>query len=365
MGKALTPPHPKSVENALQILVDLRAMNCDTNELSNLGHHLAVLSLEPRVGKMVIWSYLLGCVRRAVTAGVSMTHKSPFVLPPKHLRKHADSARVSLCEGSESDQIMVINSINYFDKAMRRGTSPAYGFCSSSYLSFTAMKMISDIRRNVAKELQSTGFPDPNLNGYYNRHGQNDHALLQAAICAGLYPNIATRQRGEANFSTMNNRKAKVHVSSVNGCSGQTLAVKCNVKKYDTEIVVFGELVRGVNMFTMNQTTHLFSPLPVILLCGNLRIFPHLYESFDTGVYIPCSDEESDLSVLSVDDWISFRCPSKIASSLVVLRRRLQGVFLKFVSKGVDSFQRVDIDILDTLSSVLKSCHNEHLKYRS
>ena len=150
----------------------------------------------------------------------------------------------------------------------------------------------------------------------------------------------------------MSNRKAKVHVSSVNGCRGQPLATKCSIRKDDIEIVVFGELVRGVNMFTMNQTTHLFSPLPILLLCGELRIRPSVCEE---------SSERKNTSVLSVDDWICFQCSTEIASNLVVLRRRTQEVFLKFVSKGVDSFSRADIDALDMLGSVLKSCHNEYI----
>ncbi len=61
LAAALTPPHPKSVSNALEMLVNLGAMDDDTNELTRLGHCLSCLSVEPRVGKMIIWSYILGC----------------------------------------------------------------------------------------------------------------------------------------------------------------------------------------------------------------------------------------------------------------------------------------------------------------
>jgi len=349
--KALTPPHPKSVENALQLLVDLGAMDVDSNDLTNLGSCLAVLSLEPRVGKMVIWSYLLGCARPAVSAGVSMSYKSPFILPPPHLRRNADSSRVSLSEGSESDQITILNCLRYFDRSLKRGTSPANGFCHANFLSFPTMKMIADIRKNTARELMSVGLPDAIQNGGFHNRGANDEALMQASIAAGLYPNIASRVRGELNFSTKTNRKAKVHVSSVNSCRGQPLASKCTKSKGDVEFIIFGELVRGVGSFTMSQTTHLVSPLPLFLLCGELRVRPAEV----------ASEENKNMSVLSVDDWILFLCESDVASNLVVLRKRLNSAFLKLVSKGIDSLDSMEKDAVMTMSAVLRSGHLEML----
>jgi hypothetical protein len=102
---------------------------------------------------------------------------------------------------------------------------------------------------------------------YHNRH-DCDQALWQAAIAAGLYPNIASRKQDEVKFSTMVNRKAKIHVSSVNAIRGQPLNAKCQIAKEGVEFVAFGEMVKGKAFFTMNQTTRLSSPLPLFLLCG-------------------------------------------------------------------------------------------------
>ena len=79
--------------------------------------------------------------------------------------------------------------------------------------------------------------------GFHNRHN-NEQALWQAALSAGLYPNVATRKQGDVNFSTMTNRKAKIHVSSVNGLKGQQLNSKCQVPEGEVEFVCFGEMVK-------------------------------------------------------------------------------------------------------------------------
>ena len=75
LAAALTPPHPKSVTNALASLVDMGAIDLETNELTHLGHCLSILSLDPRVGKMVIWSYILGCTKDATGMAVAMSYK--------------------------------------------------------------------------------------------------------------------------------------------------------------------------------------------------------------------------------------------------------------------------------------------------
>jgi HrpA-like RNA helicase len=246
LSKAMSPPHTKSVSNALDLLVDLGAMLPETNDLTTLGECLSVLSLEPRVGKMVIWGYLLGCARATSTMATAMSYKSPFVLPPTNMRRAADSAKVQLSKNSESDQVTVFNALMERDRLMKRSGSGAfYSFCRSNFLGQSTLQMISDLRKNLTRELTSLGFENPSSpKQYHNRH-DNDHALWQAAIAAGLYPNVASRRRDDVNFSTMTNRKAKIHVSSVNAVRGQPLNAKCDVPKDQVEFVCFGEMVRG------------------------------------------------------------------------------------------------------------------------
>jgi len=347
----------------LELLVELGAMDSETNELTDLGQCLSILSLEPRVGKMVIWSHLLGCAKAASSMAVAMSYKSPFVLPPASMRRAADSAKVELSDRSESDQITILNVLKFRDKVHKSGRQNSFfNFCRSNFLSPPTMQMISDLRKNVSRELLSLGFPSPTDSGYHNRNGDSNPAFLQAVIAAGLYPNVASRMQGEANFSTMTNRKAKVHISSLNSYKGQPLSSKCQVPKGEIEFIIFGEMVRGVASFTMNQTTHLVSALPLLLLCGELRIRParmSINKNNDDGG--EAGDEViPDKAVLSVDDWIVFLCDREIAAALVVLRKRLDSAFRHIVSKtssGLDVLSDAEKDSVNTLGIMLKSAH--------
>jgi ATP-dependent RNA helicase YTHDC2 len=145
LAKAMSPPHEKSVSNALELLVELGAMEPETNELTSLGRCLSVLSLEPRVGKMVIYSHLLGCARAAAFMGVAMSYKSPFILPPPSMQRSSDLAKVELSQGSESDQVTIMYAINERDKLFRQNRQGAFkGFCDRNFLGMSTLQMIPE-----------------------------------------------------------------------------------------------------------------------------------------------------------------------------------------------------------------------------
>jgi len=353
LAAALSPPHPKAVSNAIELLVDLGAMEPGTNELTELGQCLSTLSLEPRVGKMVIWSYILGCARATSSMAVAMSYKSPFTLPPPSLRRNANDAKVEISEGSESDQVTALNVIKARDVLTnRRGRrNGIYDYCRSNFINVATINMISDLRKNVARELTTLGFPDPSYNGWHNCNDEGANlSFLQATIAAGLYPNIATRRFGEVNFRTLNIKRAKVHQSSVNSVRGQPLSTKCSVSKGELEFVAYGEMVRGMSSFTINQTTQLASAVPLILLCGEFKIRPARTEF-----------GESNELILSVDDWIMFRCYDNEASALAILRKRLDSVFMRIVShpnQGLNALSNQEKDAVQALNVVIKSAFN-------
>jgi hypothetical protein len=223
---------------------------------------------------------------------------------------------------------------------LKRGS--LFGWCRENFLNFSAINMISDLRKNASRELESLGFPPSSDGGFHNRNEDCPHlAFHQAAICAGLYPNVAYRRNGDINFSTMSNKKAKVHLSSVNAVKPQPLSMKCQVSENEVEFIMFGELVKGKAMFTMDNTSHLVSPLPLILFCGQLRVRP--------------IDEEK--AMMSVDDWLLFVGSSEVAAALVVLRRRLDSIFASMTcnpSNYRNMLTPEQTDVIQTLDQVLK-----------
>ncbi len=264
------------------------------------------------------------------------------------MRREAESAQIELSNGTESDQVTILNVLNKLDEYHRKGRrGQFYGYCKRNFINTPTINMIADLRNNVTRELTQIGFEQPNhMNGWCNRNTKRGNLpFLQAAIVAGLYPNIARREAGEMNFKTKSNQKAKIHRSSVNACKGQNLARKSQMLEY----IAYGELVKGIASYTLNQTTHLASIVPILLLCGTFRIRP----ANQNGEVV----SDSTMSVVSVDE-IEFKCEKNAAFALAVLRRRLDGVIEHIVSnpsQGMKNLDQKEWKALATLDSVLNS----------
>ena len=143
LAKAISPPHEKSVMNAIELLVEIGAMIPETNDLTDLGYCLSVLSLEPRVGKMVIWSYLLGCAKATSQMAVAMSSKSPFVLPPEYQRRDAEKKQIALSKNSESDQVTVFNALIEYDRSRKQSNAQGRDFCRRNFLNAATIQMVS------------------------------------------------------------------------------------------------------------------------------------------------------------------------------------------------------------------------------
>lgn len=303
---------------------------------------------------MVIMSYLVGCAKASSSMAVAMSYKSPFTIPPPSMRKLSDNAKIKLSERSESDQITSLNVLRNRDAIAKRGQGALVGWCKQNMINLSSLNMISELRNVVSRELEGLGFPPCSQSGHHNRSGDFNPAFLQASICAGLYPNLAFRRSGDINFSTISNKKAKIHLGSVNAIKSQPLSSKCQVAEDQVEFIVFGELVKGKAMFTMENTTHLVSPLPLILLCGRLHIKQVHFAPSDMNCKLSVQ-----MSILSLDNWLVFLCEPETASALVVLRQRLDSAFSRITSdpSNFTDLPAAEKDAVETLSFVLNSSH--------
>ena len=71
--------------------------------MTPLGHALALLPMNPQLGKMLLYGVLLGCLDSALTVACAMAYRSPFVLPMNNTEK----AQVGTCCHCRRAQIRV------------------------------------------------------------------------------------------------------------------------------------------------------------------------------------------------------------------------------------------------------------------
>ena len=119
LAKALEPPAPKAVENAIELLGTIGAMDAEAEELTALGWHLAKLPVDPKIGKMLLMGAAFGCVEPVLTIAAGLAHRDPFVLPMDK-KEEADQMKRELAAGQHSDHIALLRAYDGYQRAGNR-----------------------------------------------------------------------------------------------------------------------------------------------------------------------------------------------------------------------------------------------------
>ena len=67
LSEALDPPNKQNISQAVSILREIGACEVTTLSLTSLGQHLAALPVNVRIGKMLIYGAIFGCMEPFVS----------------------------------------------------------------------------------------------------------------------------------------------------------------------------------------------------------------------------------------------------------------------------------------------------------
>ena len=377
LGKALNPPSDLALSNSLQLLETLGAVECTwakdpgqlrsqhgkasgspdqpcgqlqvRSELTALGFHLATLPVDPRVGKLIIYGSLLGCVDPALTIAAGMTVRSPF-LSPFDQREAADGARRTFAvEGS--DHLTVLNAFGQWKqlKDSQRGNQVVNTFLKENFLGRQTLHQMEDLKKQFTKLLKDIGFlPVSYEFGKQSKtiaNANNENlGLVKAVLCAGLYPNIivaprtlvqqgfaSARQKSSqkvGEFAFQSRRKGEVYLHP------STIAF--NQSALDSRYCCYHEIVKTSKTYARDATT--VSPFAMLLFGGSLKVY-HAH------------------GIVSVDGWLHFRLDAKPATLIKYLRDQMEKILLqKIVNPQDDVFDSTEGRALIESISILFGC---------
>ena len=219
LGRAPQPPEDRAVDNAIELLRVIGALD-RREELTPLGRHLAALPVDPRVGKMLVMGAIMGCLTPTATIAAGLAHRDPFVMPLEK-KELADEEKRRFADGQFSDHIAVLNA---FEAWQRSGRSR--DFCYRHFLSHNTLQMMEEMRGQFVDLLADIGFVGASSRGDLRRRGgvggaldahSGDLDVLRAVICAGLFPSVcAIRQKKRrAELKTKEDGKVELHPASV------------------------------------------------------------------------------------------------------------------------------------------------------
>jgi ATP-dependent RNA helicase DHX57 len=334
LGRAITPPQAASVTSALGQLRSLRALDGD-ERLTPLGQCLARMPVDARLGKMLLYGAVLGCLDPVLTIAGALSGRSLFVTPrDPEARGAADAAKAALaCTAGKSDHVACVRAYDGWRAARAQGgRGGERAFVEDNALSWQALDAVRAAREDYASVLADLGFVDRQYVDHIRSDRLTDGShpplppdvragslrMVKAALCAGLYPNVVrvrhpeqtfapsaggavavAAQAKELRFYAREAGRVFLHPSSINfGCGA-----------FESPWLVYSEAVHTAKVYIRECT--MVPPYALLLFGG------------DIGVNV-------QKGTLSLDGWAEFEAPPKVA---VLVRELRAGVDRLLASK--------------------------------
>ncbi|CAD0202068.1 unnamed protein product [Chrysodeixis includens] len=360
LSKALEPPSFLAVRNAVTLLKTIGALT-PMEDLTEIGQHLLDLTVEPKLGKMLLYACVMKCLDPILTIVCSLANKEPFQISmnPEN-RKRGSSARKEFAADSYSDHMALLRAFQAWQTARANGTERA--FCAKNLICGATMEMIVGYRSQLLAQLRalclvkargSGDIKDVNLNS------EKWH-VVKAVLVSGLYPSIARVDRDSSSLRTSKEVKVAFHPSSTLHHGGGLTGSQKSVQNLPTDWVVFEEISRA-GRFCFIRCNTLVTPLTVALFGGPLRLpLGALTQRANPPGLSSDSDSEADennsspdTAVLTLDDWMAFTADASDAISVFYLRQKLCALVIRRMSNPAKPMSPLDEQILSTVVHVI------------
>ncbi|XP_054612311.1 ATP-dependent RNA helicase DHX29 [Dunckerocampus dactyliophorus] len=332
LSRALDAPQPQSVSNAVNLLRKIGACQPSSHLLTPLGQHLANLPVNVKIGKMLIYGAIFGCLEPIATIAAAITEKSPFSTPMNR-KEEANLAKAALALAN-SDHMTIYNAYLGWKNSQKEGLKAEMSFCRKHFLNRAALATIEDVKHDLMKMMEQAGFCS-------SRRPVSPRALPPAAskqlvsvlgsvLTAGLYDSVArilcttsvdVLERLACSAETPQG-KAQVHPSSVNR----------NLQTHGW--LLYQEKVKYTKIYLRDTT--LISPFPMLLFGGDIDI-------------------QHRERLITLDGWMHFQAPVRIGVIFKHLRKLLDSLLEKKLENP-----RMSLEGERTIQLILDLIRSEH-----
>ncbi|KAL3041249.1 hypothetical protein OYC64_019450 [Pagothenia borchgrevinki] len=302
LSRALDPPQPQSVCNAVSLLRKIGACHPEKHILTPLGHHLASLPVNVKIGKMLIYGAILGCLEPIATIAAAISEKSPFSTPMNR-KEEANLAKAALAV-SNSDHLTIYNAYLGWKTSQSDGQRAETSYCRKHFLNRTALITIEGVQQELMRMMEQVGFYSPRSRLQAPALSKPQISVLNAVLAAGLYdsvarvlviPSVDVLERAVCNTETPQGR-AQVHPSSVNR----------NLQTHGW--LLYQEKVKYTKIYLRDTT--LIPPFPLLLFGGDIDI-------------------QHRERLITLDGWIHFQAPVRIGVIFKHLRKLMDSLLEK------------------------------------
>ncbi|GCC26723.1 ATP-dependent RNA helicase DHX29 [Chiloscyllium punctatum] len=342
LARALDPPQLQVISNAMNLLRKIGACEINEAKLTPLGQHLAALPVNVRIGKMLIFGAIFGCLETVATIAAAMAEKSPFVTPING-KEEANLAKSALALAN-SDHLAIYKAYLGWKNVESDGYRAEMAYCKKHFLSRTTLITMEDIKQELIKLMEAAGFVPSRTRGIKHQScskgplaehpkkslSDKEILLLKAVLTAGLYDNI-----GKIIYTPSVDITDKV-ICCVETAQGKAQLHPSSVNRdlQTNGLLLYKEKVKYGRIYV--QETTLTSPFPVLLFGGAIEVMHRE-------------------RLLSVDGWIHFQAPVRTGIIFKELRSLIESVLLKKLEDPKISIE--DDEIIQIIMELIKTEH--------
>ncbi len=230
------PPHPKRVSEAYRVLEEIGAIHRKRG-LTDVGHTLARLPLDPRVGRILVEADREECVREALIVASALTVQDPRERP-KDCRETADQAHARFRD--QTSDFTGWLKIWFALQENRKSNNTLRRFCGKHFLNYRRVQEWFSLHRELSETLRKLGWkldrkPLTDPDGSF-------HESLHRAILAAIPSNIGLNLGKKQGY-----KGARDHSFAVHPASGV-------FRKAPTWIMAF-EMVETAKLYARNASS--------------------------------------------------------------------------------------------------------------
>ena len=187
----MEPPLKRAIADGYQLLQELGALD-ELNRLTPVGHELALLPLDPRIGRMILAARDHQCLREILVIAAALSIQDPRDRPIE-AQEAADNAHKKFSD-SRSEFISYLKIWNWFDEALKNKKSNRLlqENCRNQFLSFPRLREWRDIHTQLLTIVRERGW---RLN-----ESEATYEQLHLALLTGLLGNIGCKSEDVSVF---------------------------------------------------------------------------------------------------------------------------------------------------------------------
>ncbi|KAK3765938.1 hypothetical protein RRG08_002182 [Elysia crispata] len=356
LGKCPQAPPQLVICSAVQNLKSIDALDA-FEELTILGQHLADLPVEPRLGKILLYSVVLKCLDPVLTIVCTLSFKDPFVLPSSpYERRAVMTKKRNFAEETYSDHIVFLRTFQAWQKARAENWERA--FCEKNYLSSSTMEMLNGMRGQILTQLRASGFLRPKgVCDIRDLNTNSDNwALVKGCLVAGTYPNIIQRDVKKKVLCTFSESNVRFHNWSVlmpepkaSNRIPTNSVLKKEIKALPSNWLIYEEMSRSTNVAIARHCS-LVSPESVFLFAGHSKVTPEMItETLN-------EDSDSVDVTVKLDTWLSFGFQNRNeAESAMLFRMKWHSLFLNRVKYPGQPYSQAEEAVLQAVCATVSN----------